>query len=156
MNKKTTLCVCGRPLVRETPGQPGDRLEFQCACRRLYEFEFRETGWSPVSGAITPEARQPLTGFSTQMRITEDCRRYYFLHSVAGRRLPVHILFSPSGQRAEVKAGDMKALEMVAVQSVVDARRRWIERFDSLPDRFGHDARRATRVRSAPPSEGRS
>lgn len=154
MNEKNALCVCGRPLVRETPGQPGERLEFQCGCRRLYEFEFRETGWSPVSDAITPEARQPLAGFSTDLRISEDCRRYYFLHSVAGRRLPVHILYSPSAQRAEVKAGDMKALELVAVQSVVDARRRWIERFDSLPGRFGRNARRTARIRSTPPAEG--
>ena len=146
MNEKNSLCVCGRPLSRETPGQPGERLEFQCGCRRLYEFEFREKGWSPVSGAITPEARQPLAGFSTDLRISEDCRRYYFLHPVAGRSLPVHILFSPSAQRAEVKTGDMKALEIAPVQSVVDARRRWIERYDSRPARFGPTARRATRT----------
>src|ERR1700730_17828597 len=131
MNEKKIFCVCGRALVRETPGQSGERIEFQCGCRRLYDFEFRETGWFPVSDAITPEERQPLAGFSTDLRMSEDCRRYYFLHPVAGRRLPVHILFSPSAHRAEVKTGDMKALEISPVHSVVDARRRWIERFDS-------------------------
>src|SRR5207244_11094967 len=58
------------------------------------------------------EARQPLSGFSPDLKASEDCRRYYFFHSIAGRRLPVHILFSPSAQQAEVKTGDMKALRI--------------------------------------------
>jgi hypothetical protein len=145
MNEKSNLCVCGRPLAREAPGQPGERDEFQCACGRLYDFEFRKTGWVPVSGAITPEARQPLTGFSLDLKTSEDCRRYYFFHSIARRRLPVHILFSPSAKQAEVKTGDMKALKIAPVQSVVEARRRWIERFDSLPGRAGGRPRHASR-----------
>ena len=137
MNEQSASCVCGRPLVCEATGQPGEKREHQCACGTLYDFEFREKGWAPTSGAITPEARQPLSGFSLELKTREDCRRYYFLHTVAGHRLPVHIVFSPSARRAQVKAADMKPLEIAQVRSAVEARRRWIERFDSVPGREG-------------------
>ena len=137
MTETRAVCFCGRPLGPEAPGRHGERLELRCACGRLYDFEFRENGWTRASDAITPEGRQPLAGFSAELKMSGDCRRYYFFHSVAGRRIPVHILFSPSEQRAEVKTGDMKALAIAPVESVVEARRRWIERFDALPGRTG-------------------
>jgi hypothetical protein len=145
MNEKSSSCICGRLLACEAPGRTGEKREFQCACGRLYDFEFREAGWVQGSSAITPEARQPLTGFSRDLKASEDCRRYYFFHSIAGRRLPVHILFSPSAEQAEVKTGDMKALRIAPVLSVVEARRRWIERFDSLPARGSARPRHASR-----------
>ncbi len=145
MNETSAVCFCGRPLGREAPGRQGERHELRCACGRLYDFEFRGTGWARASDAITPEGRQPLAGFSPELKRSEDCRRYYFFHSVAGRRMPVHIVFSPSAQRAEVKMGDMKTLEIAPVESVVEARRRWIERFDALPGKTG------PRRRDAPP-----
>jgi hypothetical protein len=145
MKEESASCLCGRPLSREASGEPGERQECRCACGRLYDFEFPESGWTPASHAITPEARQPLAGFSLELKMIGDCQRYYFFHTVSGRRLPVHILFSPSAQRAEVKTGDMKALKIAPVRSVVEARRRWIERFDSLPARVGGRPRHASR-----------
>jgi len=153
MNEQSASCVCGRPLACEETGQPGEKREFQCACGRLYDFEFRERGWTPTSDAITPEARTPLSGFSLELKMREDCRRYYFLHMVAGHRLPVHIVFSPSAERAQIKAADMKPLEIAPVRSVVEARRRWIEKFDSVQGREGwrRSSRRGKRVDRYPP-----
>jgi hypothetical protein len=99
------------------------------------------------SEPLTPEARQPLAGFSRELKLHEDCQRYHFSHAISGHRLPVHVLFSPSAQEAEVKTGDRKALKFAPVLSALDARRRWIEWFDSRAGR----GRRDSRVRSQDP-----
>jgi hypothetical protein len=145
MKEESAICLCGKPLAREASGRPGERHECRCPCGRIYDLEFHESGWTLASDAITPEARQPLAGFSSELRMIDDCQRYYFFHTISGRRLPVHILFSPSAKQAEVKMGDMKALRIAPVQSVVEARSRWIERFDSLRGRAVGRLRHASR-----------
>lgn len=153
MNEKlrmSSLCVCGRLLRWDKTSLPGERRDLACACGRVYELELKESGWVLGLDPLTPEARQPLAGFSAEMRLREDCRRYYFTHPVwPGRRLPVHILYSASAREAEVKFGDAKPFKVAPVGSPADARRRWIEWFHSRPgrsDRF----RRARRPRIAP------
>jgi hypothetical protein len=83
---------------------------------------------------ITPEPRQPLGGFSHDLREREDCQRFVFSHSVTEfHRAPVHIVFCPASREAEVTTGVMKPMRIPEVGSVVEARRRWIEWFNSRP-----------------------
>jgi hypothetical protein len=126
-------CLCGRPLTWDAPAAPGDAREITCPCGRKYELALDRSGRATRSEPLTPEARQPLAGFSPELKLREDCQRYHFSHTISGHRLPVHILFSPSAEEAEVKTGDRKALRFAPVRSALDARRRWIEWFDSRP-----------------------
>ena len=74
------------------------------------------------------ERSVPLSGFSRELRGAEDAERYRFDFALAGAALaPVHVIFSASLRTAEVKAGDLKAFHVVDVDSVEDARRRWVE-----------------------------
>ena len=124
-------CLCGKPLTSDVAGAPGDPREITCRCGRKYEVALDPSGRATWSEPLTPEACQPLAGFSPELKVREDCQRYHFSHPISGHRLPVHILFSPSAQEAEVKTGDRKALRFAPVHSALQARRRWIEWFDS-------------------------
>jgi len=141
-------CECGRRLTRDVLGAPGNPHELTCSCGRKYELDLGESGWVPRADPLTPEARQPLAGFSRDLTLREDCERYFFSHPISGHRLPVHIVFSPSAQEAEVKTGDRKAFRIAPVSSPLDARRRWVAWFDSLPGR-GSLPRRSHRERVA-------
>ena len=125
-------CPCGKPAA-DVPLAPGDTREIVCSCGRRFEVALDRSGRATRSEPLVPEARQPLAGFSPALKLREDCERYHFSHTISGRRLPVHILFSPSAQEAEVKTGDRKALRFAPVRSALDARRRWIEWFDTRP-----------------------
>ena len=142
-------CLCGRTVTGDAPVAPGDSRDIACHCGRQFEIALDSSGRPTVSEPLTPEARQPLAGFSTALRLREDCERYHFTHSISGHRLPVHVLFSPSAGEAEVKTGDRKALQFAPVRSALDARRRWIAWLDSRPGKslrpFGGSGReRAT------------
>lgn len=126
-------CPCGRPVAWDAPLAPGDTREISCPCGRKFELARDLSGRATRSEPLIPEARQPLAGFSPALRLREDCERYHFSHTISGHRLPVHILFSPSAEEAEVKTGDRKALRFAPVSSALDARRRWIAWFDSRP-----------------------
>jgi hypothetical protein len=126
-------CVCGRSHSPETPAAGQSRIEFTCRCGRKYELERRGGAWAHAAGAITPEKRQPLTAFSGELKTLDDCQRYYFSHRVTGgAKMPVHIVFSPSAEKAEITMGGAKPFQMDSVRSAVEARRRWVEWFDSL------------------------
>jgi len=143
-------CVCGKRLAWEAVGSRSEEREVTCSCGRKYEVELQEAGWAPRLEPLTPEARQPLAGFSSELKDRADCQRYYFSHRISGHRLPVHILFSPSAKEAEVKTGDMKPLRIAPVRSPVEARRWWIEWFDSRTGRCGRPASRSSPPRIAP------
>ena len=125
-------CPCGKPAA-DVPLAPGDMREISCSCGRRFELALDLSGRATRSEPLVPEARQPLAGFSPALKLREDCERYHFSHTISGHRLPVHILFSPSAEEAEVKTGDRKALRFAPVRSALDARRRWIAWFDSRP-----------------------
>jgi hypothetical protein len=149
-NGMSLECACGRRLEWEKAGSFAGERDLTCACGRVYELELKESGWVPGLHPLTPEARQPLAGFSREIRLREDCVRYYFIHSIGpGHRLPVHLLYSPSAREAEVKFGDAKTFKVTAVGSPGEARRRWTEWFDSRPGRREH-FRHARRPRIAP------
>jgi hypothetical protein len=132
-------CPCGQTVTGDASLSPGDAREISCLCGRKFELALDLSGRPTVSEPLTPEARQPLAGFSLALRLREDCERYHFSHTISGHRLPVHVLFSPSAEEAEVKTGDRKALRFAPVRSALDARRRWIAWFDSRPGK-GHRA----------------
>ena len=134
-----SLCICGERLEWERTSSPAEGRDLTCGCGRVYELERKEPGWVLGPNPLTPEARQPLAGFSREIRLREDCLRFHFHHSIwPGRRLPVHLLYSPSSREAEVKFGDAKAFRVTDVVSPGQARRRWIEWFDSRPGRTEH------------------
>jgi hypothetical protein len=128
-------CECGKRLTPDALGASGNLHELACSCGRKYELELGESGCVPRADPLIPEAQQPLAGFSRDLKLREDCERYLFFHPISGHRLPVHILFSPSAQEAEVKTGARKAFRIAPVSSPLDARRRWVAWFDSLPGR---------------------
>jgi hypothetical protein len=142
-------CLCGKLLTRDAPGAPADPREINCPCGRKYELALDLSGQATWSEPLTPEARQPLAGFSRGLKLREDCQRYHFTHPISGHWLPVHLLFSPSAQEAEVKTGDRKALRFAPVSSALQARRRWIEWFDSRPGQGGPESR--VRIRELGP-----
>jgi hypothetical protein len=134
MNKNESVlpsCQCGKSLTWDAPAAPGDPREISCSCGRRYELALDPSGRETWSEPLTPEARQPLAGFSPELKLREDCQRYHFSYTISGHRLPVHILFSPSAQQAEVRTGDRKALRLAPVRSALEARRRWIDSQES-------------------------
>ena len=141
-------CPCGKSVTRDVPLAPGDTREITCLCGRKFELALDRSGRATRSEPLTPEARQPLAGFSLALKLREDCERYHFSHTISGHRQPVHILFSPSAQEAEVKTGDRKALRFAPVRSALDARRRWIEWFDSRPGKSHRASRSASPERA--------
>jgi len=149
-NSTSTSCECGRGLSWNSSEAPENLRELTCDCGRKYELERNGSAWAPRHEALTPEARQPLAGFSRELKLREDCERYYFSHAISGHRVPVHILFSRSAEEAEVKSGDRKPFRIAPVRSPLEARRRWIEWFDSRPRGDGGPAPGADRSRIAP------
>ena len=76
---------------------------------------------------LESERSVPVSGFSRELRAAEDVERFRFDFALAGSALsPVHVVFSASRRVAEVKAGDLKAFHVSEVDSVEDARRRWV------------------------------
>ena len=74
------------------------------------------------------ERSVPLSGFSRELCGAGDVERYRFDFALAGAALaPVHVVFSASLRSAEIKAGDLKAFLVAEVDSVEEARRRWVD-----------------------------
>src|SRR5262245_9803557 len=88
---------------------------------------------------LVAERSVPVSGFSLELRQAGDVQRYRFCFALLGEvEIPVHVVFSPSLHRAEVKAGDLKALPIPGVESPCDAQRHWIAwwRSGSVRPRF--------------------
>lgn len=76
---------------------------------------------------LVAERSVPVSGFSVELRQSGDVERYRFCFALRGDvATPVHVVFSLSLRRAEVKAGDLKALAIADVDSPCEAQRRWI------------------------------
>jgi hypothetical protein len=77
---------------------------------------------------LEQERSVPVSGFSRELRSAEDVERWRFDFALAGAALyPVHVVFSASLRTAEVKAGDLKAFHLADVESVEEARKRWVD-----------------------------
>jgi len=119
-------CECGRTVEFERPAGSGSHREISCQCGRRHDVEYGSSGWVAVA-QLTPERSLPLSGFSIPLRQASDSERFRFTFPLHGdAELPVHILFSRSEGRAEVKAADMKVFAVDGVRLPTDARRRWI------------------------------
>ena len=119
-------CECGRAIEFRSVSGSGPHREVACVCGRIHELELGARGWSAVA-QLTPERSVPLSGFSRELRHAPDAERYWFSHALHGEvSLPVHVLWSRSARRAEVKAADLKVFAIEGVDSPTEARRRWI------------------------------
>jgi hypothetical protein len=82
----------------------------------------------PFGTPLERERSVPVSGFSRELRAAEDAERWRFDFALAGAALrPVHVVFSASLRTAEIKAGDLKAFHVAEVESVEEARRRWVD-----------------------------
>ena len=76
---------------------------------------------------LEPERSVPVAGFSRELRLTSDAERLrFFFRLRVEAPYPVHVVYSPSAKRAEVKAADLKAYRIEGVSSACEAKRRWI------------------------------
>ncbi len=120
------FCECGRPVEFRQAAGSGAHREVSCACGSRHDVEYGPTGWVAIA-RLTPERSLPLSGFSVALRLAPDAERFRFSFPLHGdAELPVHILFSRSQGRAEVKAADLKVFTVDGVGLPTDARRRWI------------------------------
>ena len=77
--------------------------------------------------SLEPERSLPVSGFSRELRLAPDAQRFRFFFRLRGEApFPVHVVFSSSARRAEVKAADLKAFRMENVSNPCEAKRRWI------------------------------
>jgi hypothetical protein len=126
MNETVGHCECGKALELDRAIGSGLEREILCACSRRHAVELGAAGWTAVA-QLTPERSVPIAGFSNALRAAADAERYWFSFPLRGDvALPVHILFSPSARKAEVKAADLKVYHVEGVSLATDARRRWI------------------------------
>lgn len=126
IGRSTDVCLCGRRFLSLESSRGGRHREVRCSCGRRAAYAPAADGWS-LQAILTPEGSVPLRGFSRELRSEPDVERFWFLHPIGGATLPVHVVFSPGRRRAEIKAADMKALELDDVASPAEARRMWIE-----------------------------
>jgi hypothetical protein len=132
-NGRSRTCECGRPLAPGPGRVSGEHVEIVCPCGRRCDC-LAEEGGLTLAGCLTPERSVPLAGFSRELRERPDVERYWFLFPLKDAPLPVHLVFSPSAGRAEVKAADLKTYGFEGVGSPTEARRRWIARWLGTAD----------------------
>ena len=117
---------CGT--VEELPAEAprGELREVVCECGRISEYERTDSAWIRIAEMI-PEARQPLAGFSQDLKTGPDTQRFRFeVVSPSRATRSVHLLYSASRREAEAKSGAMPAYRMTDVESPAQARRRWM------------------------------
>jgi hypothetical protein len=89
-------CETGEQLPAEAAKE--ERREIVCECGRISEYERTDSAWIRVA-ELFPEARQPLAGFSQDLKTGPDTQRFRFeLVTSSGETLPVHLtLIRPRG-----------------------------------------------------------
>ena len=151
-------CPCGVRL--ECPQLGADRsTDLLCSCGRHHEARRRpEKPWAIIA-TLTPERSVPISGFSREIRSDPRAERFHFSHWIGGSRIPVHIIYSASSRAAEIKAAGMKAAAYSDVEGPLEARRRWVDRFEtrarslkSGPNRLAHALQREHQRGSVSPS----
>lgn len=152
-------CECGETLVFPEKRVPAEPREISCCCGRRHDCELREAGWKAVA-QLEPERSVPLSGFSKELRQACDAERFRFSFALRGDvSLPVHILFSPSRNAAEIKAADLKVYRLEGVESPAHARRLWVawwQRAGHAPRSRGASPRVPARVGRLPESVRRA
>jgi hypothetical protein len=101
---------------------------------------------------LVAERSVPISGFSVDLRQAGDVQRYRFFFALVGKvEVPVHVVFSPSLHRAEVKAADLKALVIPGVDSPCDAQKHWIAWWQAVRVRQRVNPPRRTGNHPTPP-----
>lgn len=119
-------CACG--LAIAAPSSEGPWIEVRCLCGRRLELERADDRWV-LRGDLVPEGSVPVEGFSRDLRLRPDTERFWFYgFDPAGKRRPVHVVFSPSKRVAEIKQGDVKPVRLGNVTTPTEARRLWRDR----------------------------
>jgi hypothetical protein len=80
-----------------------------------------------IRGELVRQGSVPVEGFSRELRFAADVERYWFeARDPANRRVPVHIVFSPSAGVAEVKHSAAKPLRLTGIKEAAAAQRAWL------------------------------
>jgi hypothetical protein len=127
----SVACACGQTLAvpDETAGR--EETNLLCSCGRRLELRREKGAWA-IAASLTPERSVPISGFSREIREDPEAQRFFFSHSIGGAPMPVHIVYLASSRAAEVKAAGMKVTRFSEVDGPLEARSRWVARFDSL------------------------
>jgi len=133
-------CACGETLAVREEAAGREETNLLCSCGRRLELRREKGAWA-IAASLTPERSVPISGFSREIREDPDAERFFFSHSIGGAPMPVHIVYLASSRAAEVKAAGMKVTRFPEVDGPLEARRRWVARFESL--------RRSSSVRPA-------
>lgn len=132
-------CPCGARVesaLRDAWSTTGE-IELRCRCGRRLEVEAGEAGWT-LRGELVPEGSVPVEGFSRELRGAPDVERFWFeARDDAHRRVPVHIVFSPSAGVAEVKHSAVKPLRLTGIARPTEARRAWMTAYATRRTRRG-------------------
>jgi hypothetical protein len=132
-------CACGQILTVPEEAVRAE-MDLICSCGRRLELRHEKGAWA-IAATLTPERSVPISGFSREIREAPAAQRFFFSHSIGGAPMPVHIVYLASSRTAEIKAAGMKVTHFSEVDDPLDARRRWVARFESL--------RRSSSVRPA-------
>jgi hypothetical protein len=123
-------CACGQILA--VPEEAvREEMDWICSCGRRLELRREKGAWA-IAATLTPERSVPISGFSREIREDPEAQRFFFSHFIGGAPMPVHIVYSASSRTAEIKAAGMKVTQFTEVDDPLDARRRWVARFESL------------------------
>jgi len=109
----------------------GERTNLLCSCCRRLELRREKGAWA-IAASLTPERSVPISGFSREIREDPEAQRFFFSHLIGSASMPVHIVYLASLRVAEVKAAGMKVTRFSEVDGPLEARSRWVARFESL------------------------
>jgi hypothetical protein len=138
-------CACGQRLAVPEEAAGREETDLLCSCGRRLELRREKGAWT-IAATLTPERSVPISGFSREIREDPEAQRFFFSHFIGGAPMPVHIVYSASSRAAEIKAAGMKVTGFSEVVGPLEARRRWVARFESL--------RRGSSVRPARAERG--
>jgi hypothetical protein len=137
-------CACGQTLVVANEAAGREETKLLCSCGRRLELRREKGAWT-IAASLTPERSVPISGFSREIREDPEAERFFFSHTIGGAPMPVHIVYLASSRAAEVKAAGMKVTRFSEVDGPLEARSRWVARFESL--RGGSSVRPARGIR---------
>jgi hypothetical protein len=124
-------CACGEPLAVPDEAAGPEETTMVCSCGRRLELRREKGAWA-IAASLTPERSVPISGFSREIREDPEAERFFFSHMIGGAPMPVHIVYLASSRAAEVKAAGMKVTRFSEVDGPLEARSRWVSRFESL------------------------
>jgi hypothetical protein len=124
-------CACGQTLAVPEEAAGREKTDLLCSCGRTLELRREKEAWA-IAATLTPERSVPISGFSREIREDPEAQRFFFSHLIGSAPMPVHIVYLASSRTAEIKAAGMKVTRLTEVDDPLDARSRWVARFESI------------------------